>query len=141
MRGSPMARAILTVIALLTLLFPLQSLISHQSVATLPPPEQVSTAKKKIHLELTSTTVPFKFQITNTGETIWSGESTSTTIATDTELKFPPEGIDLVLDVSWPQERETAVRLALTPEGSDTTAKTVWGTLRASEVLTFNPEK
>jgi hypothetical protein len=136
-----MARAILTVIALLTLLFPLQSLTSHQSAATLAPPEQVSTGKKKIHLELTSTTVPFKFQITNTGEIIWSGESTSTTIATDTELKFPPEGIDLVLDVSWPQERETAVRLALTPEGSDTTVKTVWGTMRASEVLTFNPEK
>ena len=136
-----MARAILTVIALLTLLFPLQSLTSHQSAATLPPPEQVSTGKKKIHLELTSTTVPFKFQITNTGEIIWSGESTSTTIAADTELKFPPEGIDLVLDVSWPQERETAVRLALTPEGSDTTVKTVWGTMRASEVLTFNPEK
>ena len=136
-----MARAILTVIALLTLLFPLQSLTSHQSAATLAPPEQVSTVKKKIHLELTSTTVPFKFQITNTGEIIWSGESTSTTIATDTELKFPPEGIDLVLDVSWPQERETAVRLALTPEGSDTTVKTVWGTMRASEVLTFNPEK
>jgi hypothetical protein len=141
MRGSPMARAILTVIALLTLLFPLQSLTSHQSAATLAPPEQVSTGKKKIHLELTSTTVPFKFQITNTGEIIWSGESTSTTIAADTELKFPPEGIDLVLDVSWPQERETAVRLALTPEGSDTTVKTVWGTMRASEVLTFNPEK
>jgi hypothetical protein len=136
-----MARAILTVIALLTLLFPLQSLTSHQSAATLAPPEQVSTGKKKIHLELTSTTVPFKFQITNTGEIIWSGESTSTTIAADTELKFPPEGIDLVLDVSWPQERETAVRLALTPEGSDTTVKTVWGTMRASEVLTFNPEK
>jgi hypothetical protein len=136
-----MARAILTVIALLTLLFPLQSLTRHQSAATLPPPEQVSTVKKKIHLELTSTAIPFKFQITNTGELIWSGESTSTTITTDTELKFPPEGIDLVLDVSWPQDRETAVRLALTPEGSDTMVKTVWGTTRASEVLTFNPEK
>ena len=136
-----MARAILTVIALLTLLFPLQSLTRHQSAATLPPPEQVSTGKKKIHLELTSTAIPFKFQITNTGELIWSGESTSTTITTDTELKFPPEGIDLVLDVSWPQDRETAVRLALTPEGSDTMVKTVWGTTRASEVLTFNPEK
>ena len=141
MRGSPLARALLTVVALLVLLFPLQRLTSHQGAAALQPPEEVSTIKKKIHLELTSATVPFKFQITYGGEPIWSGESTSTTIATDTELKFPPEGIDLVLDVSCAQDRETAVRLALTPEGSDTMVKTVWGTMSVSEVLTFNPEK
>ena len=137
-----MARAILAVIALLTLLFPLQRLTSHQSAPLLQPPAQSSTVKKKIHLELTSTTIPFKFQITDEGKPIWSGESTSTTMATDTELKFPPEGIDLVLDLSWPpQGKETAVRLALTPEGSETMVKTVWGTMSASEVLTFNPEK
>jgi hypothetical protein len=141
MRGSPMARAILTVIALLTLLFPLQRLTSHQSAPLLQPPAQSSTVKKKIHLELTSTTLPFKFQVTHGGRPIWSGQSTSPTIATDTELKFPLEGIDLVLDVSWPQDKETAVRFALTPEGSDPIVKTVWGTMSASEVLTFNPEK
>ena len=132
-----MARAILTVIALLALVFPLQRLTSHQSAPLLQPPAQGSTVKKKIHLELTSTTIPFKFKITHGGVPIWSGESTSITIATDVELKFPPEGIDLVFDVSWAQDRETAVRLALTPEGSDTIVKTVWGTMSASEVLTF----
>jgi hypothetical protein len=136
-----MTRAILTVIALLTLLFPLQRLTSHQSTPLLPPPALNSNAKKKIHLELTSTTIPFKFQVNYGGNPIWSGESTSTTIATDTELKFPPEGIDLVLDVSWSQGKETAVRFALTPEGLDTMVKTLWGTMNASEVLTFNPEK
>ena len=99
MRGSPVARAIVTVIALLALLLPLRRLTSHQSATVSPPPAQVSTAKKKLHLELTSTTVPFKFQVTHGGEPIWSGESTSTTIATDTELRFPPEGIDLVRDL------------------------------------------
>jgi hypothetical protein len=141
MRGSPLARAIMTVIALLALLLPLQRLTSHQSAIVLQPSAQVSTVKKKLHLELTSTTVPFKFQISHGGKPIWSGESTSTTVATDTELRFPPEGIDLVLDVSWTQDKETAVRLALTPEDSDTLAKTVWGTMSASEVLTFNQEK
>ena len=106
-----------------------------------PPAAQVLTAKKKLHLELTSTTAPFKFQVTDGGEPIWSGESASTTIATDTELRFPPEGIDLVLDVSWAQDKEAAVRLALTPEDSDTLVKTVWGTRSASEVLTFTQEK
>jgi hypothetical protein len=141
MRGSPVARAIVTLIALLALLLPLRRLTSHQSATDSPPPGQVSTAKKKLHLELTSTTVPFKFQVTHGGEPIWSGESTSTTIATDTELRFPLEGIDLVLDVSWAQDKEAAVRLALTPEDSDTIVKTVWGTRSASEVLTFTQQK
>jgi hypothetical protein len=129
----------MTVIALLVLFLPLRYLTSHQAV--LPPPPQVSPAKKKFHLELTSTTVPFKFQITHGGKPLWSGESNSTTVGTDTELRFPPEGIDLVLDVSWGQDKETAVRLALTPEDSDTIAKTVWGTINASEVLTFTEDK
>ena len=136
-----MARAILTVITLLALLFPLQRLTSHQSAAVVQPPARVSAVQKKLRLELTSTTVPFKFQIAHEGKPIWGGESKSTTIATDTELKFPPEGIDLVLEVSWTEDKETAVRLALTPEGSDTIVKTVWGTMSVSEVLTFTQEK
>jgi hypothetical protein len=141
MKGSPLARAIMTVLALLALLFPLQRLTSHQSAPVIPPPSQVSTARKKLHLELSSTTVPFKFRVTHSGELIWSGESSSPTVATDTELSFPPEGIDLVLDVSWPEDKETAVRLALTPEDAETIAKTVWGTTGASEVLTFTEEE
>jgi hypothetical protein len=141
MRGSPLTRAIITVIALLALLLPLQRLTSHQNATLSQSQAQVSTVKKKLHLELTSTAVPFKFQITHGGEPIWSGESTSTTIAADTELKFPPEGIDLVLDVWWDQDKEAAARLALTPEDSGTIVKTVWGTLSASEVLTFTQEK
>jgi hypothetical protein len=131
----------MTVIALLALLFPLQRLTSRQSATVLQPPAQDSSAQQKIHLELTSTTVPFKFQIAHEGKPIWGGESTSPTIATEAELKFPPEGIDLVLEVSWSEDLETAVRLALTPEGSDTIAKTVWGTMNTSEVLTFTQEK
>jgi len=141
MRGSPLARAIMTVMALLVLLLPLQRLTSHQSTPLLPPPAQNSAANTTLHLELTSTTVPFEFRVSYAGKPLWSGESNSATVATDTELRFPPEGIDLVLDASWAQDKETAVRLALTPEGSDTIVKTVWGTMSASEVLTFTQEK
>ena len=132
----------MTTIALLALLLPLRSLTSHQSAPpAVPPPADASNARRKVHLELTSTTVPFKFQVSNGGKLLWTGESNSTTVSTDRELKFPSEGIDLVLDVSWAEEKETAVRLALTPEGSDTTVKTVWGTKSANDVLTFTEEK
>lgn len=143
MRGSPLVRAVLIVIALLALLIPLRTLTSRRSVTTTPlqPAAQVSTAKKKFRLELTSTTVPFKYKISSDGETIWSGDSNSPTVATDAELNFPPEGIDLVIDVSWTEKKQTAVRLVLIPPDSAMMAKTMWGTTSVSEVLTFQEEK
>jgi hypothetical protein len=143
MGGSPLLRAFLVVIALLALLAPLRTLTSRRSeTATLvKQAAQSLTAKNKVRLELTSTTVPFKYQITGGGQTIWSGESNSTTVATDAELNFPPEGIDLVLDASWNEKKQTAVKLALIPQDSDMMAKTIWGITSVSEVLTFQKEK
>jgi hypothetical protein len=143
MGGSPLLRAFLVVIALLALLAPLRTLTGRRSeTATLvKQAAQSLTAKNKVRLELTSTTVPFKYQITGGGKTIWSGESNSTTVATDAELNFPPEGIDLVLDASWNEKKQTAVKLALIPQDSDMMAKTIWGTTSVSEVLTFQKEK
>jgi len=143
MGGSPLLRAFLVVIALLALLAPLRTLTSRRSeTATLvKQAAQSLTAKNKVRLELTSTTVPFKYQIIGGGKTIWSGESNSTTVATDAELNFPPEGIDLVLDASWNEKKQTAVKLALVPQDSDMMAKTIWGTTSVSEVLTFQKEK
>jgi hypothetical protein len=143
MRGSPLVRAILVVIALLALLMPLRTLTSRRSETATPRqrPAQGSTAKKKFRLELTSTTVPFKYQVASGSETICSGESNSATVATDVELNFPPEGIDLVIDASWAENKQTAVRLALVPQDSIMIAKTVWGTTGVSEVLTFQEEK
>jgi hypothetical protein len=139
MGGSPLVRSILVVVALLALLVPLRTLTSRRSgAATLvKQAAQSPTAKKKVRLELTSTTVPFKYQIASGSATIWSGESNSTTVATDAELDFPPEGIDLVLDASWNEKKQTAVRLALVPQDSEMMARTVWGTTGVSEVLTF----
>ena len=142
MRGSPLLRAVLVVLALLALLAPLRSLTNRRSAAT--PAQQAmagAVTKKKLRLELTSTTAPFKYQITSGGEPIWKGESDSTSVVTDLELEFPPEGVDLVLDASWTEKKPTAVRLTLTPQGSATMAKTVWGTTSVSEVLTFQEEK
>jgi hypothetical protein len=142
MRGSPLVRAILVLIGLLALLMPLRTLTSRrsQTVAPLEQTGQAAPAKKRFRLELTSTTVPFKFQITSGGETIWSGESNSTTATTEAELNFPPEGIDLVVDASWTENKETALRLVLIRD-SARMAKTMWGTTSVTEVLTFQEEK
>ncbi len=143
MGGSPLVRAVLVVIALLALLLPLQTLTRRRSERATPIQQaaQGSTEKKKFRLQLTSTTIPFKYQIANGGETLWSGESNSTTVATDAELKFPPEGIDLVVDASWTEKKQTAVRFELITQESAVMTKTMWGTTSVSEVLTFREEK
>ena len=143
MRGSPLVRAVLVVIALLVLLLPLRTLTRRRSETAAPLPRAVEGAaeKKKFRLELTSTTVPFKYHITSGGETIWSGESNSTTVAKDSGLEFPPEGIDLAVDASWTETKPTAVRLVLIPQGSAAMTRTMWGTTSVSEVLTFQEEK
>jgi hypothetical protein len=141
MRGSPLIRAILVVIGLLALLMPLRTLTSRRSEASIPVQQAGQGTKKKFRLELTSTTVPFKFRITSGEETIWSGESNLTTVTRDTELNFPPEGIDLVVDASWTENKQTALRLALIAQDSTMMAKTIWGTTTVSEVLTFQEAK
>jgi hypothetical protein len=140
MKGSPLTRTALTVLILFALGFPLRQLTGHRlsaPVSTAPTPIRNET--QKVHLELTSTTAPFHFIVTHEGKPIWEGDSNSTQVSHDADLRIPASGVDLVLDVSWTGERDTAVKLALTPEHGDTIERTIWGRQQASEVLTFVP--
>jgi hypothetical protein len=80
---------------------------------------------------------PFSFDVSHLGKTIWKGESTEGSIARDVKLAFPPEGIDLLLDVKWQGAKQAAVKLDVTVDNGDTMTKTLWGTGRANGVLTF----
>jgi hypothetical protein len=136
MRGSPLLRALLVVIALLAVLWPLRSLTTHRAEQPHAPP-QTATAQSNVHLVLTSTTFPFAFAISYLGEPIWKGEAVESSIARDVHMTFPPEGIDLLIDAKWQGQRQTAVKVDVTPEGGDTITKTLWGTTQVSDVLTF----
>ena len=52
-------------------------------------------------------------------------------------MAFPPEGIDLLLDLRWQGEKQTAVKLEVTPENGDAIMRTLWGTTQVNGVLTF----
>ncbi len=136
MRGSPLLRALLVVIVLLALLWPLRSLTTHR---TKEPPTSPRTpgAESKVHLVLTSTTFPFTFEVSHLGKTIWKGEANESNAARDLQLIFPPEGIELVIDAKWQENKQTAVKIDVTPDGGDTITKTLWGTTEVSDVLTF----
>jgi hypothetical protein len=139
MKGSPLLRALLVVIALLAVLWLLRSLTTHRAKEP-PTSPQTPTTESSVHLVLTSTTFPFTFDVSHLGKTIWKGEAVESGVARDVQMIFPPEGIDLLLDVKWQGQKQTAVKIDLTPEGGDTITRTLWGTTGVNDVLTFaNP--
>jgi hypothetical protein len=136
MRGSPLLRVLLVVIALLAVLWPLRSLTTHRA-ETAPTPQTASTPGSNVHLVLTSTSVPFTFEVSHLGKTIWKGEAMESSVASDVKMPFPPEGIDLLVDAKWQSDKQAAVRLDVAADNNDTTTKTLWGTGGVSGVLTF----
>jgi len=141
MKGSPLLRVLFVVLALLALLWPLRSLTTHRAAALeaqeKTPPQNETAREVSVHLVLTSTTFPFAFEISHLGQVIWKGDSTESSVAQDVKMIFPPEGIDLLLDVKWQGEKQTAVKLEVTPNDGDAITKTLWGTTEVNDVLTF----
>ena len=136
MRGSPLLRVLLVMIALLAVLWPLRNLTTHRA----PSPSTPGTAaapEANVHLILTSTSFPFRFEISHLGKSIWKGEATESSIAHDVTVTFPPEGIDLLVDAKWPGDKQGAVKLDVTADDGDTITKMLWGTGSVSGVLTF----
>jgi hypothetical protein len=136
MKGSPLLRALLVVVVLLAVLWPLRSLTTHRAKEPPASPRTPAT-ESSVHLVLTSTTFPFMFDVSHLGKTIWKGEATESSIAHDVQMIFPPEGIDLLIDARWQGQKQTAVKIDLTTEDGDTVTKTLWGTTEVNDVLTF----
>jgi hypothetical protein len=136
MRGSPLLRVLLVVIALLGVLWPLRSLTIHraESLPTSPPP--VATPESNVHLVLTATSFPFTFEVSHLGKTIWKGEAMESSVARDVKIVFPSEGIDLLVDAKWQGDKQAAVKLDVTADDGDMITKTLWGTGGVSGVLT-----
>jgi hypothetical protein len=137
MRGSPLLRVLFVVIALLAVLWPLRSLTTHRAETASTPPQTSSTPESNVHLVLTSTSVPFTFEVSHLGKTVWKGEAMENTVTRDLKMAFPSEGIDLLVDAKWPGDKQAAVRLDVAADNGDTTTKTLWGTGGVSGVLTF----
>lgn len=137
MRGSPLLRVLLVVIALLAVLWPLRSLTTHRAES---PPALAHTAaapESNVHLVLTSTSFPFTFEVKHLGKTIWTGEATESSIAHDVKIAFPSEGIDLLVDAKWQDNKQGAVKLDVTLDDSETMTKTLWGSGGVNGVITF----
>jgi hypothetical protein len=137
MRGSPLLRVSLVVIALLAVRWPLRSLTTHRAESPPAPAQSVAAPETDVHLVLTSTSFPFTFEISHFGKTIWKGEASENSVARDVKMTFPPEGIDLLVDAKWQDNKQGAVKLDVTVDNGDAMTKTLWGTGGVNGVLTF----
>jgi hypothetical protein len=137
MRGSPLLRVLLVVIALLVVLWPLRSLTTHRVESPSTSQGSAGTVQSNVHLVLTSTSFPFTFEVSHLGKTIWKGEAAESSAAHDVKMTFPPEGIDLLIEAKWQGDKQAAVKADVTVNGGDTITRTLWGTEKVSGVLTF----
>ena len=131
-------RAGLMLLALLALLLPLRGLTSGRS-APASSPETASAPRSRVHLTITSTSIPFRFTISHLGRVVWKDESNEGSRSKDLELVFPREGIDLLVEATWPMEKLTAIRLEVTRGEGAPIVQTLWGTARVDDVITFVP--
>jgi hypothetical protein len=138
MRGSPLVQAVLVVVGLLLLWFPLHSLTQRHPVmvtpAATPPPT------KHVQMALRST-APFRFQVSYLGQVVWEGtdDSAEKESTKDLDIDFPKEGIDLAVDVTWATQGLAAAEISVTVDGTEM-HKTLWGQGSASDVVTFKEE-
>jgi hypothetical protein len=137
MKGSPLLRALLVMIALLAVLWPLRSLTTHRAESPSARSQLAVIPESNVHLVLTSTAFPFTFEISHLGKSIWKGEATESSVARDVTMAFPSEGIDLLVEAKWESDKQAAVKLDVAVEGGDITTGTLWGTGGVSGVLTF----
>ena len=137
MRGSPLLRVLLVVVALLGVLWPLRSLTTHRAENSSVLSQTAATPESNVHLALTSTSFPFTFEVSHLGKTIWKGEAGANSIARDVTMAFPPEGVDLLVDAKWQGDKQGAVKVDVTVDDGDAVTRTLWGNGSVNGVLTF----
>jgi hypothetical protein len=135
--GSPLLRAAIALALLLLLAWPLRWFTTPRTQPAAPVASATPSPVQKLHLELVSTRAPFTYAVESLGKTVWQGNSSDATISSDVAVAFPPEGVDLVLKITWLQSGTSAAKLTVTHGDGDPESQTIWGDGSASQVLTY----
>jgi hypothetical protein len=137
MRGSPLVRAALAFVVILLLGWPLRELTGDAPQPVAPvAPAAVETGE--IELQLSFTTIPKSIRVLHLGKEMWSDAAPAAEIERKLALPFPKEGVDLQFAVEFPDGAPlAAVRARLTDPAGETHEKSLWGTGRIDDVLTF----
>ena len=143
MRGSPLLRALLTLIAIALAGWPVWR-ITHAGTP-IPivgsAPRTASPAAPPARLQLDFLPAPpLEFTVQYLGQSIWRGGGKLTEESPPLEIKVPAEGVDLQVVARWPDDlKSAALRVRLITTDGATIERQAWTRDNASlnEVLTF----
>jgi hypothetical protein len=137
MRGSPIRRACLIILALLLVGLPVWKVTSVQPELSPAATEKLVASPTPVDLLVTFAHPPQSWTLRHLGK-ILAENQTSTQLKITTLLEFPTEGIDLQIEAAWPKGTpETAVRIeAIKPDGLPSVG-TLWGQGTLDGVITL----
>jgi hypothetical protein len=135
-RGSPLLRAFIAFIGIALVGLPLWRLTHRTSVAVAAPVPEVKS--QPVQIEFTLTQPASKLSVRHLGKVVWSGEASNSSAEAEFTIPWPPDGVDLRVQIEWPENAPlAAARVRLTdPEGGEQ-ERSIWSTGPADEVLTF----
>ena len=137
MRGAPLVEALIALVALLAMAWPIRELTA-RARSTLVPVTKVAPAKS-VRLEVVGTAPSFEFNVNYLGRQIWSGTGHQSPSYGEFQLPLPKEGIDLEVNARFPDSNLHAMRLTFSTGDGIGIARSAWGTDALDEVLTFQP--
>ena len=138
MRGSPILRAVLVFVALLSLAPVLWRLTraDARGVQQLAAPQPVKNAKTEVRL--TFSTPAMRVVIQHLGKEVWHHLMPAAEESFTCEIPWPKEGVELHVLVDWPEgTHAAAMRVRLTPPDGTEHDRSVWGDTAADDVLVF----
>jgi hypothetical protein len=135
MRGSPLIRALIAFVALLTLA-PLLWQMTRPAVATQAPtmPVASSVEARPVKMELTFTTPPKRVSVLHLTREVWAKDMPEAEEEAELSFPWPKEGVDLHFKVDWPEGSRAAMRVKITDSERNEQEQTVW---ENDAVLTF----
>ncbi len=138
MRGSPLVRAALAFAVILLLGWPLRTLTTKPAQADAMPAPAPESVVGEIELQLSFSSNPRTVRVSHLGKEVWSDAAPEPEVASKLAIPFPKEGVDLQFEVVFPDvESLAAMRVRLTDPAGETHEKSLWGTGRIDDVLTF----
>ncbi|MEI6712895.1 MAG: hypothetical protein WCO60_04035 [Verrucomicrobiota bacterium] len=141
MKGSPLVRAVVVFLVILSLGWPLYHLskLEEQKVATAEAEtkQQVSAEAQLLELELSFTREAKAFEIRHLGNVVWRKEAPGLQESTRLPIVFPKEGVELQIRAELEGSGLSAIRCRLTTPQGDEYERSVWGDGNINAVIPF----
>ncbi len=140
MRGSPIVRLLIMIIAMGLVLIPLIRLTGSRPRATAQSAAATSVPSREgetVNMEITTAGGSAILEVFHLGNIVWQGKVEKMEAGT-LAMNFPREGIELVVLGEFEGENHLgALRITLTPPGGMPIEKTIWSDGPIDEVLLF----